>query len=48
MYDNNAKIKNKARKISDGFQGLPEGIRDIDAAIFDKNSNKLYIFKGTY
>ena len=35
-----------ARKISDGFQGLPDGISNIDAAYFDKHANKLYLFKG--
>ncbi|XP_066913751.1 matrix metalloproteinase-14-like [Clytia hemisphaerica] len=34
------------RKISDGFQKLEEGFRDVDAAIYNKENNKLYLFKG--
>lgn len=45
MFDGFRKVTN-ARKISDGFEGLPEGTRDIDASFFDTEFNKLYLYKG--
>ena len=45
VYDGFRKVSNP-RKISDGFEKLPEGIRDIDAAYFDVKLNKLYLYKS--
>lgn len=39
-------LKQASRKISDGFQGLPDGFSDIDATFVYSVNNKLYLFKG--
>lgn len=37
-----------ARKISDGFQGLPDGFNNVDAAFVYSENNKLYLFRGEW